>query len=45
MKYPLLSNAFSKKDLIEGNKVLKSKQITMSNKTLSFEKNLQIYGS
>ena len=32
----------SKKDLIEGNKVLKSKQITMSNKTLSFEKNLQI---
>ena len=43
MKYPLLSNAFSKKDLIEGNKVLKSKQITMSNKTLSFEKKFANY--
>ena len=33
MKYPLLSNAFSKSDISEGQKVLKSRQITMSSKT------------
>lgn len=38
MKYPLLSNAFSSKDIAEGQKVLKSKQITMSYKTKIFEK-------
>tara|TARA_A100001015_G_scaffold319658_1_gene443266 strand:- start:646 stop:1842 length:1197 start_codon:yes stop_codon:yes gene_type:complete len=43
MRYPLLSNAFSKKDLIEGHKVLKSKQITMSTKTLLFEKKFANY--
>ena len=37
-KYPLLNNGFSKKDILEGIKVLKSGQITMSKKTLKFEK-------
>ena len=32
MKYPLLSNAFSNTDIKEGQKVLRSKQITMSTK-------------
>ena len=36
--YPLLYNPFNKKDLIEGIKVILSKQITMSNKTRNFEK-------
>ena len=36
--YPLLENAFSKEDLNCGIKVLKSKQITMSKKTINFEK-------
>ncbi len=36
--YPLLENAFSKEDLNCGIKVLKSKQITMSQKTINFEK-------
>ena len=36
--YPLLENAFSKEDLNCGIKVLKSKQITMSQKTKNFEK-------
>ena len=39
MKYPLLSNAFSNSDILEGQKILKSKQITMSTKTKTFEKN------
>ena len=38
--YPLLENAFSKKDLFEGIRVIKSGQITMSSETLKFEKNL-----
>ena len=37
--YKLSEDAFSKKDIDEAIKVLKSKKITMSNKTLEFEKN------
>ena len=37
-KYPLHDNAFSSSDIKEGIKVLLSKQITMSKKTLEFEK-------
>ena len=37
IKYNLLDNAFSSKDLKEGIKVLKSGQITMSQKTSNFE--------
>ncbi|MDC0406805.1 DegT/DnrJ/EryC1/StrS family aminotransferase [Candidatus Pelagibacter sp.] len=37
--YSLLENAFSKKDLEIGMKVVKSGQITMSSNTLNFEKN------
>ena len=40
-KYPLLDDAFSDKDLFEGIKVIMSGQLTMSNKTKEFEKNLQ----
>lgn len=36
--YPLLENAFSKEDMNCGIKVLKSKQITMSQQTINFEK-------
>jgi len=36
--YPLLDDGLRKKDLDEGIKVLKSKRITMGNKTLEFEK-------
>ena len=36
--YPLLSDAFNKKDISEAIKVIKSKHITMSNKTEMFEK-------
>lgn len=36
--YPLLENAFSKKDLYEGIRVIKSGQITMSLETSKFEK-------
>ena len=43
MKYPLLSNAFSNSDMAEGQKILKSKQITMSNKTRMFEKKFAEY--
>ena len=39
MRYPLLDNAFSKKDLKIGGQVLKSGKITMSHKTSFFEKN------
>ena len=35
--YPLHENALSKKDLIEGAKVLISRQLTMSKKTIEFE--------
>ena len=42
MKYPLLSNAFSNSDISEGQKVLRSKQITMSSKTKMFEKKLSV---
>ena len=38
LKYPLLSNAFSKSDISCGIKVLKSKRITMSKITKNFEK-------
>ena len=37
-KYPLHENAFLSSDIKEGIKVLLSKQITMSKKTLEFEK-------
>ena len=37
-KYPLLSDAFNKDDINKAVKVLKSKQITMSEETTSFEK-------
>ena len=43
MKYPLLSNAFSNSDIREGQKILKSKQITMSSKTKLFEKKFSQY--
>jgi len=43
MKYPLLSNAFSNSDILEGQKVLRSKQITMSSKTKMFEKKFAQY--
>ena len=43
MKYPLLSNAFSKQDILEGQKILKSKQITMSVKTKLFERKFAKY--
>ena len=43
MKYPLLSNAFSDSDIREGQKILKSKQITMSSKTRMFEKKFAQY--
>jgi len=43
MKYPLLSNAFSNSDISEGQKVLRSKQITMSSKTKMFEKKFAKY--
>ena len=35
--YPLIENPFSNKDISEGIKVLKSKQLTMSKKTFDFE--------
>ena len=37
-KYPLLMNAFNKKDLDSAIKVIRSKKITMSNITFKFEK-------
>ena len=43
MNYPLLTNAFSNKDILEFIKVLKSKQITMSKKTKEFEKKFAKY--
>ena len=43
MKYPLLSNAFSESDISEGQKILKSKQITMSSKTKLFERKFAEY--
>ena len=43
MKYPLLSNAFSNSDISEGQKVLRSKQITMSSKTRIFEQKFAKY--
>ncbi len=38
MNYPLLDNAFTKKDLKEGIKVLKSEKLTMGKITKNFEK-------
>ena len=38
INYPLLINAFNKKDVDVGISVIKSKMITMSKKTLNFEK-------
>ena len=38
-KYPLLENAFSIQDIDSAIKVVKSKRLTMSKKTLEFEKN------
>ncbi len=38
ISYPLLTNAFSPADINSGIKVLKSKYITMSKITRSFEK-------
>ena len=40
-KYPLLENAFSIKDINSAIKVVKSRRLTMSKKTLEFEKNFQ----
>ena len=37
--YPILDDAFSNKDLIEGIKVILSGQLTMSDKTFEFERN------
>ena len=42
MKYPLLTNAFSNKDIQQGIKIIKSKQITMSKKTKNLKKNFQV---
>ena len=39
--YPLLNDPFNKQDLIEGIKVILTKQLTMSDKTLNFEKNFR----
>ena len=36
--YPLIEDPFSNKDISEGIKVLKSKQLTISTKTSQFEK-------
>ena len=36
--YPLLENTLSKQDLNAGIKVIKSEQLTMSKKTVDFEK-------
>ena len=36
--YPLLENTLSKEDLNAGIKVIKSEQLTMSKKTVDFEK-------
>ncbi|WP_440655456.1 DegT/DnrJ/EryC1/StrS aminotransferase family protein [Candidatus Pelagibacter sp. HIMB1506] len=41
--YPLLENAFDKKDIELGVKVIKSKQLTMSNITRNFEKKFSKY--
>ena len=38
IKYPLLTDAFSKKDLNAAISVIRSKKITMSKKTKNFEK-------
>ncbi len=38
MNYPLLENAFTKHDLNEGVKVLKSRKLTMGKITINFEK-------
>ena len=38
LSYPLLDNAFSKEDILEGIKVLLSQQLTMSEITYNFEK-------
>lgn len=43
IKYPLLSDAFSSKDILEAKKVLFSKKITMSAYTSKFEKNFAKY--
>ena len=42
-RYKLLDDAFSKSDIHEAIQVLKSKKITMSKKTLEFEKNFAKY--
>lgn len=38
MKYPLLENAFTKKDLKKGIRLIKSVQIKISKKSENFEK-------
>ena len=38
--YPLLENAFTKEDILSGIEVLLSRQLTMSEITYKFEKNL-----
>mgnify|MGYP006160155737 CR=1 FL=1 len=43
IRYPLLSDAFSNKDIQEAKKVLYSKRITMSNYTAKFENNFAKY--
>ena len=39
--YSLLNDPFNKKDLLEGIKVILSKQMTMSEKTINFENNFR----
>ena len=39
--YPLLNDPFNKQDLIEGIKVILSKQMTMAGKTINFEKDFK----
>lgn len=39
-KYPLLENAFSNEDINSAIKVVRSRRITMSKKTIEFEKKI-----
>ena len=44
-KYPLLENAFSNQDINSAIRVVKSRRLTMSKKTMEFEKKLAIKNS
>ena len=43
INYPLLENAFSRKDIELAVRVIKSKQLTMSKITKNFEKILKLF--